>query len=80
MPDEAVPSDQDEAVDGVEGGEPVGIPSIAGLLKGLGSALVQPGPVTRGVGRLARNRPWPAAPACCTDFSDRRESDGPQRE
>jgi polyhydroxyalkanoate synthase subunit PhaC len=54
-PDKAVPSDQDEAVDVVEGGEPVGIPSIAGLLKGLGSALVQPGPVTRGVGRLARN-------------------------
>jgi polyhydroxyalkanoate synthase subunit PhaC len=54
-PEEPVPSDQDEAVDVVEGGEPVGIPSFAGLLKGLGSALVQPGPVTRGVGRLARN-------------------------
>ncbi len=52
---EPVPSDEAEAVGAVEGGEPVGIPSAIGVLKGIGSALAQPGPVTRGAGRLARN-------------------------
>jgi polyhydroxyalkanoate synthase len=52
--DEPVPTDEEEAVGVVEGGEPVGIPSLAGVLKGLSSALAQPGPVTRGAGRLVR--------------------------
>ncbi len=50
-----VPADHLEAVGLVEGGEPVGIPSLAGVLKGIGSALAQPGPVTRGAGRLVRD-------------------------
>jgi polyhydroxyalkanoate synthase subunit PhaC len=54
-PDEAVRSDLDERVDVVEGWEPVGLLSFAGLRKGLVSALVQPGLVTRGIGLLARN-------------------------
>ena len=56
--DEPVPTDQDEAADAVEGGEPVGIPSVAGVLRGIGSAFAQPGPVTRGAGRLVRD--WAA--------------------
>src|SRR5688572_465173 len=52
---EPVPSDEAEAVGVVEGGEPVGIPSVIGVLKGVGSALAQPGPVARGAGRLVRN-------------------------
>ena len=51
---EPVPADEDEAVDVVEGGEAVGIPSVGGILKGIASALAQPGPVTRGAGRLVR--------------------------
>src|ERR1700712_1849419 len=50
-----VPADEAEAVGVVEGGESVGIPSLAGVLKGVGSALAQPGPVTRGAGRLVRD-------------------------
>src|SRR4051812_8555665 len=50
-----IPVDEDEAGSVVEGGEPVGIPSVVGVLKGIGAALAQPGPVTRGVGRLARD-------------------------
>jgi polyhydroxyalkanoate synthase subunit PhaC len=53
-----VPADEAEAVIAVDGGEPVGIPSLAGVLKGIGSALAQPGPVTRGAGRLVRD--WAA--------------------
>jgi polyhydroxyalkanoate synthase len=49
---EPVPGDEDDAVRVIEGGELVGIPSIGGVLKGVGSALAQPGPVTRGAGRL----------------------------
>ena len=49
---EPVPVDEDEAVAVAEGGEPVGIPSIGGIVKGIASALAQPGPVTRGVGRV----------------------------
>lgn len=49
---EPVPEDEEEAVGLVEGGEAVGIPSVLGVLKGIGSALAQPGPVTRGAGRL----------------------------
>jgi polyhydroxyalkanoate synthase len=52
--DDPVPVDEDEALSAVEGGEPVGIPSIAGIVKGVASALAQPGPVTRGTGRLLR--------------------------
>ncbi len=52
---EPVPSDEAEAVGAVEGGEPVGIPSLTGVLKGISSALAQPGPVTRGAGRLLRD-------------------------
>jgi polyhydroxyalkanoate synthase subunit PhaC len=57
-PEEPVPTDQDEAVEVVEGGEPVGIPSVVGVLRGVGSAIAQPGPVARGAGRLVRN--WTA--------------------
>src|SRR3954452_17778215 len=53
--DEPVPADQDEAADAVEGGEPVGIPSVAGVLRGIGSAVDQTGPITRGAGRLVRD-------------------------
>jgi polyhydroxyalkanoate synthase len=53
-----VPGDQDEAVGVVEGGEPVGIPSVAGVLRGLAAAAAQPAPLARGVGRLART--WAA--------------------
>jgi polyhydroxyalkanoate synthase len=52
---EPVPADENEAIGAVEGGEPVGIPSAVGILKGIGSALAQPGPVTRGAGRLIRD-------------------------
>jgi polyhydroxyalkanoate synthase len=54
-PDQPVPIDQDEAVDAVEGGEPVGIPSVASMLRGVASAFAQPGPVTHGAGRLLRD-------------------------
>jgi polyhydroxyalkanoate synthase len=50
---EPLPADEDEALDVVENGEPIGIPSFTGILKGIGAALAQPGPVTRGAGRLA---------------------------
>src|SRR4051794_30214808 len=50
-----VASDEAEAVGTVDGGESVGIPSLAGVLKGIGAAFGQPGPVTRGAGRLARD-------------------------
>jgi polyhydroxyalkanoate synthase len=52
--EEPVPADEDQAVDVVEGGEPVGIPSVVGVLRGIGSALAQPGPVTKATGRLVR--------------------------
>jgi polyhydroxyalkanoate synthase len=52
---EPVPADETEAIGVVDGGEPVGIPSLAGVLRGIGSALAQPGPVTRGAGRLVRD-------------------------
>src|SRR4051794_10378685 len=57
-PEKPVPTDQDEAVEVVEGGEPVGIPSVVGVLRGVGSAIAQPGPVARGAGRLVRD--WTA--------------------
>lgn len=50
--EEPAPTNQDAATALAEGGEPVGIPSLGGVLKGIGSALAQPGPVTRGAGRL----------------------------
>lgn len=49
---EPLPVDEEEATALVEGGEAVGIPSSLGVLKGIVSALAQPGPVTRGAGRL----------------------------
>ncbi|QJY49607.1 alpha/beta fold hydrolase [Pseudonocardia broussonetiae] len=52
---EPVPDDEADALDVVEGGEAVGIPSVAGVLKGVASAFAQPGPVTRGAARLARD-------------------------
>src|SRR4051794_27341162 len=48
-----VPTDEDEAVPLAEGGEAVGIPSVGGVVKGIVSALAQPGPLTRAVARLA---------------------------
>ncbi|WP_369256589.1 PHA/PHB synthase family protein [Geodermatophilus amargosae] len=53
--EEPVPADEDEAIGVVEGGESVGIPSVVGVLRGMASALAQPGPVTRGAGRLVRD-------------------------
>src|SRR3954463_14800273 len=50
-----VASDEAEAVGTVDGGESVGIPSLAGVLRGIGAAFAQPGPVTRGAGRLVRD-------------------------
>jgi len=52
---EPTPRDEEEALEVVEGAEPVGIPSVLGLLAGLGSAITQPGPLTRGIGRLGRD-------------------------
>ena len=53
--EEPVPADEDEAIGVVEGGESVGIPSLVGVLRGMAAALAQPGPVTRGAGRLVRD-------------------------
>lgn len=50
-----VPLDEDEAVSVVEGGEAVGIPSALGVLKGIVSALAQPGPASVAAGRLVRD-------------------------
>lgn len=52
---EPVPIDEADALGVVEGGEAVGIPSVVGVLKGVTSAFAQPGPVTRGAGRLVRD-------------------------
>jgi polyhydroxyalkanoate synthase len=52
---EPVPADEADALGVVEGGEAVGIPSVTETLKGITSAFAQPGPVTRGAGRLVRN-------------------------
>jgi polyhydroxyalkanoate synthase len=52
--EEPVPTDEVDAAAVAEGGEAVGIPSIGGVVKGIVSALAQPGPVTRGAGRLVR--------------------------
>ncbi len=46
---------QVEALDAVEAGEPIGIPTVTALLKGVGKAFMQPGPVTREVGKLVTN-------------------------
>jgi polyhydroxyalkanoate synthase subunit PhaC len=50
-----VPHDETGAVEAVENGEAVAIPSVGGLLRGLGVALAQAGPVTREARRLARD-------------------------
>ncbi|GAA4557202.1 PHA/PHB synthase family protein [Pseudonocardia xishanensis] len=52
---EQVTADETDALGVVEGGEAVGIPSAVGLLKGAATAFAQPGPVTRGAGRLVRD-------------------------
>jgi polyhydroxyalkanoate synthase subunit PhaC len=49
-----VPHDETDAVESVENGEAVAMPSIGGFLRGLGLALAQTGPVTREARRLAR--------------------------
>ncbi len=43
----------DDLVDAVEAGEAVGIPSLWGIAKGVGTAFLQPGPVVRELGGLA---------------------------
>jgi polyhydroxyalkanoate synthase len=48
-----VPHDEGDAVEAVENGEAVAIPSVAGFLRGLGFALAQAGPVSREAKRLA---------------------------
>jgi len=50
-----VPHDESAALESVENGEAVAIPSIGGFLRGLGLALAQVGPVTREARRLARD-------------------------
>jgi polyhydroxyalkanoate synthase subunit PhaC len=49
-----VPHDESDAVESVENGEAVAIPSVGGLLRGLGLVLAQTAPVTREARRLAR--------------------------
>jgi polyhydroxyalkanoate synthase subunit PhaC len=49
-----VPHDETDAVEAVENGEAVAIPSVGGFLRGLGLALAQAGPVSREATRLAR--------------------------
>jgi polyhydroxyalkanoate synthase subunit PhaC len=51
----AVPYDEGAALATVENGEAVGIPSIAGVVRGMTSVLAQAGPVRREVTRLARD-------------------------
>ena len=51
----SVPRDDGTALASVENGEAVGIPSAAGVLRGLGLALAQARPVTREATRLARD-------------------------
>jgi polyhydroxyalkanoate synthase subunit PhaC len=51
----AVPDDEGAALATVENGEAVGIPSIAGLVRGVTSVLAQAGPVRREATRLARD-------------------------
>jgi polyhydroxyalkanoate synthase len=50
-----VPRDEGAALESVENGEAVGIPSVAGVLRGLTRALAQAGPVSREAKRLARD-------------------------
>jgi polyhydroxyalkanoate synthase len=50
-----VPHDESAALESVENGEAVAIPSVGGFLRGLGLALAQAGPGTREAGRLARD-------------------------
>src|SRR5687768_8670099 len=50
-----VPHDESAALESVENGEAVAIPSVGGFLRGVGLALAQAGPVTREAGRLARD-------------------------
>src|SRR5947209_5270899 len=54
-PGAPVAADEAEAVGTVDSGESVGIPSLAGVLRGISAAFAQPGPVTRGAGRLVRD-------------------------
>ena len=51
----AVPYDEGAALATVENGEAVGIPSIAGLVRGMTAVLAQAGPVRREATRLARD-------------------------
>ena len=50
-----VPQDEGAALAAVENGEAVGIPSVAGVLRGVATALAQAGPVGREASRLARD-------------------------
>lgn len=50
------PLDESEALRNATGAEAVGIPSFAGLVKGVASVIAQPGPLTREVGRLWREQ------------------------
>ena len=50
-----VPHDEGDAVEAVENGEAVAIPSVGGFLRGLGLVVAQAGPVTREARRLARD-------------------------
>src|SRR4051812_23829200 len=49
-----VPHDETGAVEAVENGEAVAIPSVGGVVRGLGFVLAQAGPVSREAKRLAR--------------------------
>jgi polyhydroxyalkanoate synthase subunit PhaC len=50
------PADEAEATGNATGAEAVGIPSFAGLVKGVASVVAQPGPLRREVGRVAREQ------------------------
>lgn len=50
-----VPTSSDDALASVEGAEPVGIPSLGGLVKGVARAFAQPGPVTWEAAQLVVN-------------------------
>lgn len=56
-PPRSEPSQVDEqlALEAVEAGEPVGIPSAGGLLRGVASVVLQPGSLARELGQLARD-------------------------
>ncbi len=54
-PGEPAPVTEDEALEAVQGAEAVGIPSLAGVARGVAAVFARPGPVTREVVHLGRD-------------------------